>query len=140
MPPTTFVMPTVAWSSAPTKKGVRAVYIYDAQGNLQEARYEDGWVEHFTSVPRGLSALDGPINPAAGYTKPIPARRGRAYTRLPSTTSQYGRSVECVWESRGGTIAKPSQPFPAGCKTHRMKAGVFLCLLSLYVDVNVNPI
>jgi len=30
--------------------GVRIVYIYDAQGNLQEARYEDGSVEHFTPV------------------------------------------------------------------------------------------
>ena len=33
------------------ENGVGVEYIYDPQGNLREARYEDGRVEHFTSVP-----------------------------------------------------------------------------------------
>ena len=35
------------------ENGVGVEYIYDPQGNLREARYEDGRVEHFTSVPSG---------------------------------------------------------------------------------------
>ena len=32
------------------ENGIRVRYIYDQQGNLQEARYSDGRIEHFEPV------------------------------------------------------------------------------------------